>query len=198
MTYLGQRSYEQPFLVSQPLVIPLPLKDDSPVESARFVQLGGDPHGKVVTTSKQDGLMFAGLLEGTDRPGLYEIRTEPPSAPIYLAVNVDPRESHVQALDQAALSEVFGGLKVRVVGAADHVEAAIQENRVGKQLWKELLAAALMVLLIEGLLALYFTRGKLIARAAEENSPSPDRGSPIARASAFAPVPAEAHAGTGS
>jgi hypothetical protein len=197
VTYLGQRSYEQPFLVSQRLVIPLPLTESSPVESARFVQLGGDPHGKVVTTSKRDGLTFAGLLEGADRPGLYEVQTEPPTAPIYLAVNVDPRESHVQALGEAALSELFQGLKVRVVGTADRVEAAIQESRVGKQFWKELLAAALLVLLIEGLLALYFTRGKIMSRAAEENSITGSGGLPTGQAFVSAPRLAEVPAGAG-
>jgi hypothetical protein len=181
VTYIGQRAHEQPFLVSQPLMNPLPVKEDLSLKSVRFVQLGGDPQGKAVTTSKREGLTFAGLLDGADQPGLYEIRTEPPTAPLFLAVNIDPRESHVQALGMEALHDALQGLNVRLVTQDDRVETAIQESRVGKQLWKELLIAALVVLLIEGFLALYFTRGKIIARAAEESSLSRSVASPAAR-----------------
>jgi hypothetical protein len=187
VTYLGQRAHEQPFLVSEPLMIPLPTKEDSPLESARFLQLGGDPQGKAVTTSKKDGLTYAGLLDGADQPGLYEIRTEPPTSPLYLAVNVDARESHVEALSAAALQEAFQGLKVRLVAADNSVEATIQESRFGKQLWKELLVAALLTLLIEALLAQYFTKGKIVARAAEEGQVS----SLVVPAVASVPVSAE-------
>lgn len=164
VTYLGRQAHEQPFTVSQALAVPLPVKEDAAVKSVIFQPQGGAP--KSVTPVKRDGQTYAELA-GAEQPGFYEIRTEPPTTALYTAVNVDPRESNVQPLPESALAETFKGLNLRMVIEGDELGSAVHESRIGRELWKELLIASLLVLLVEGFLALWFTRRASAAREAQ-------------------------------
>jgi hypothetical protein len=164
VTFLGRQTHERPFTVSEPMVIPLPVKQDTQIDRVTFQQRDRPP--RPVTAIKRDGRAFAELA-GAEHPGFYEIRTEPPTAPLFTAVNVDPRESRLQPLAESALRDVLQGTNVRLVPEGSRVEASVQESRVGRELWKELLIAALLVLLLEGVLALWFTRRASAAQAAE-------------------------------
>jgi hypothetical protein len=109
-----------------------------------------------VATVTRNGLTWA-ELSSVERPGFYEVRSEKTS-PLYVAVNVDPAESSVRPLNVSELTEAFRGLPVLLVPDNERVEVAVRRSRVGRELWKRLIVAALLTFLAEGLLALWFTR----------------------------------------
>ena len=84
------------------------------------------------------------------------------------AVNVDPAESDVRALQGDALREALAGLPLRVIAEDADVVAAVHEGRVGRELWKELLILALVLLLIEAFFAQRFSRGGRAATVTRE------------------------------
>jgi hypothetical protein len=165
ITYVGRQPHERPFTVAEPLLLPLPVKEDAAIAAVTFDQAGGQPVR--LTPTRGGGQTFVELPGGPDRPGFYEIRTDPPTTTLYAALNVDPRESRVQALSDSALRDAFQGLNVRLVPQGDRVDVSVQESRVGKELWKQLLMAVLLVLLAEGVLARYFTRRVAAGRVSE-------------------------------
>jgi hypothetical protein len=117
---------------------------------------------------KRGGLFFA-ELPVAERPGFYEVRTDPPGPVLTAAVNVAPQESRVQPLTGTALTDALQGLNVRLVLEGEGVEAVVRDSRLGRDLWKQFLIAAVLVLVLEGLLAKWFTRA---AARKEEGSPA--------------------------
>ena len=78
---------------------------------------------------------------------------------IPVAVSVDPGESDARSLTDKALDEALRGTKMKIVPEKDDLGAAIRHGRVGREIWRELLFAALLLLLIEAYLSRRFTRG---------------------------------------
>jgi len=165
VTYLGRQPHERAFTVGEPMMIPVPVKEDAVIASMTFQQPGAELLR--VAPVQREGQTYAELLGGPERPGFFEIRTDVPTSALFTAVNVDPRESRVQSLAESALRDAFQGLPVRLVPEGSRIELSVQESRVGKELWKGLLLAALLVLLIEGVLALHFTRRATAAKSTE-------------------------------
>ena len=160
VTYVGKQTHERPFLVSERLKLPLPvsLKEDSPVKQVTFLPTIGAATKRDVET--EEGQPYASLPVA-EQPGFYEIQADKPMPPLVAAVSVDPTESRVQTLTTAALSDGLRGLAVRLVSEGDALEASIRESRVGRELWKEILILLLALLVVEGLLARWFTRRKV-------------------------------------
>ena len=115
-----------------------------------------DPQG-LATDLKvtQSGKRSVCAIE-TDQVGVYEVAGDKDEA-LTVAVNVDPAESNVRVVDAAALADKLEPLGVRVVLQADALADAIEEGRQGRELASFLLVCGLVVFVLQGLLAKYFT-----------------------------------------
>lgn len=159
VTYLTRRDTEVPTALGDGLRVVLPGSS----EGGRW-QLT-DPRGEetAVPTIRRGADVLV-EVDRTELPGFYRLEGPDESstaihlAVIHLAVNVDTAESAVRALAPRELQSAFGSLPVRVVSEEDDLQAAIRESRIGRELWWELLVAALLLLLVESLLARWFSR----------------------------------------
>jgi len=121
--------------------------------------------GPAVAVQKPDGgtaQLKAGetRFSGTDQPGVYTVTSSQP--PLRFAVNLDAAESRTAPLAVEELERLGVPMKVREVELARQLE---QKRRLhdaeleGQQkLWRWLIAAALVVLLLETWLAGWLTR----------------------------------------
>ena len=153
VTYLTTRAHERPFVVGEPLVVPLPKQ--SIQTSVAFALPDGEELPVQVT--EHEGRRVA-RCERTDLPGFYEMRAGESRTPTVLAVNPESRESDVKALAGRDLAKALADLPVRVLAPGENVVAAIRESRIGRPLWQLLLVLALAVLAMEGYLARRFSR----------------------------------------
>jgi hypothetical protein len=151
VTYLTRQPQERQVLVGEPLVMPLPEREV--VQNVVF----RDPRGEAtpVQPTQRDGQQVA-ESPATDQAGFYEIQRN--GLPLAAAVNVDPLESDVAGLYGTALTKALSGLPVRVLAPTDDAAAAIRQGRVGLELWRPLMLLALIVLLLEQVLAHRFSR----------------------------------------
>lgn len=164
---LTRKSHEAPSTVSQALVFELPLSDKS--SSAKII----DPAGKEsqVHVSEHDGRR-AVLVNSADLPGIYQMKTENGEFPHKLAVNVDPNESMTAVLDGPSLDEIAGGLSLGVVNAEGVISDAMRTNRVGREIWRALIIAALCLLVLESLLSKWLVR-RVTDTSDDERTKSP-------------------------
>src|SRR5690606_38683698 len=79
------------------------------------------------------GRVVAALPEAS-WPGFYGVE-QPGGEAMTLAVNIDPAESDVHALSTAELRQAINTPAVRVFEPGDNVASAVQELRVGYELW---------------------------------------------------------------
>ena len=70
-----------------------------------------------------------------------------------IAVNVDTRESDVASLSQEKLTEAVTGAGLTVVNSGSDLASAISEVRTSRSIWRTLLIAALVILLLESVIA---------------------------------------------
>jgi hypothetical protein len=151
LTHLTRREHERPVLMDEPLVCRLPQGSTAGVVSMR----GPDGRQRLFQVTERDGARFADCGKPA-APGFYEANIDD-KTPLLLAVNVNPAESRVATLDAEALARAFTGLKVDMPPAGDLAQY-IKQSRIGFELWKHALALALVVLLVEMLLAWKFAR----------------------------------------
>jgi hypothetical protein len=88
------------------------------------------------------------------RPGIYKLMTAPsgPGRQIsLLAFNIDNSESQAEFVTAADLGERLG-IDIRQVSPDTDLKAAVLEARFGRELWKEFLTLALVLLIIESIL----------------------------------------------
>lgn len=90
-------------------------------------------------------------IEPTDLPGIYQVKAGDDLAAAF-AVNLDPRESNQPAWEPASLKRQAPGLGVFTGDPSDPARA-ILSSRIGKELWKPLLWAAALLLMLEMLVA---------------------------------------------
>ncbi len=166
LTFLGRAAHERPLVVGETLALPLPLAADRGEAVATFHAPGGAERS--VQTIRRDGQVLA-ELGATEQPGFYEVGYSGATAALPVAVNVDPAESNVHPLADAAVAEALRGLLVNVVRPDEDLKSAIERGRIGREIWWELMLLAFVVLLSEGYLAYWFTR-----RAAAEETPASD------------------------
>jgi hypothetical protein len=87
-------------------------------------------------------------------PGIYRLMTAPsgPGQQVsLLAFNIDNSESRAEFATAADLGEHLG-IDIRQVSPDTDLKAAVLEARFGRELWKEFLTLALVLLIIESLL----------------------------------------------
>jgi len=117
------------------------------------------------------------------RPGVYQILAGDEVVDAF-AVNPDPAESELARLDRRALRSTLQGWHPEWVDdPADWVDA-IYHQRLGKEIWRPLILAALAVLLIEGLVAASgSTRGAGETGRGRGEAGSPREGMAVAASS---------------
>lgn len=150
--YLTRQSHERQFTVGEPLTVLVPPQ----AEGQQFTLTGPDGQTAAIQPTEAGGERVArcGLPE---LPGFHQLKYDKQAEPIMVAVNVDPVESDVATLAPDALRDALAGVPVRVLAGRDLL-TEIEQARTGKQLWKTFMLAALAVLLVEALLAWYFSR----------------------------------------
>lgn len=150
--HLLRRPHEQPLTVGQRFVLPLvDTPADRPVEIAR----PGQPPQQLRTSLDGDRVVIDS--PGLEEVGFYEVAVDD-QPPWPLAVNPDPAESDLRAADPAELAAALGDLGLAIVEPDADLARAIQQSRIGRELWKHLLAAALLVLLLESIVAKRYAR----------------------------------------
>lgn len=102
---------------------------------------------------------YHSLVEYADtyRPGLYVLQT-PDDHKVHFVVNASRRESQLEVLDDEefqALAAEMGGQAVS--SSADYLKLD-RQRRFGREIWKPLLAAVLLLILAELLLQQRFSR----------------------------------------
>jgi hypothetical protein len=69
------------------------------------------------------------------------------------AVNPDAREGDLAPLEESALVSAFPRGHARVLRAGDDLAARVRQARFGRELWREFVALALLLLAAESVLA---------------------------------------------
>jgi hypothetical protein len=155
LNQLGRRNYERPLSVGDPLVLPLPLPINA-VAPENVTCIEPDDNQRKVKTMRGDGQILAdlGLME---QAGFYDVRYSK-DAGLPVAVNIDPAESNIRCLDEAAIVESLQGTNISVITVTEDLDAEIRQGRIGREIWWELMLAGIVLLLIEAYLASRFTR----------------------------------------
>lgn len=86
------------------------------------------------------------------RPGIYQIAAGGEVVDAF-AVNPDPAESDLARLDRRAFTSLLEGWRAEWVTDPGSWSASIYQERLGREIWRPLVLAALAFLLIEGLIA---------------------------------------------
>jgi len=153
VSYLTRQVHERPFTVGDPMLLPLP------ATTTQMTALFRDPDGKEspIQVTEREGQKYLKFEEAV-LPGFYDIKYAADAPPIVVAVNVNPVESDVRVLSAEALASALKGLPVRTVPWGEELGEIIQQTRVGRELWRYFMLAALAVLALEAFLANRFTR----------------------------------------
>jgi Aerotolerance regulator N-terminal/von Willebrand factor type A domain len=150
------------------------LEQSGAVKEQQAQFLVGDPvtlpaTGQPVTIRKPDAsevtLAQGEKFTGTDQPGVYTVTSMQP--PVSFAVNLAPEESRTAPLPIEELERLGVPLRLQELSSprdvkqrTEHLQAAQLENR--QKLWRWLIVAALVVLVVETWLAGRLTRGPAI------------------------------------
>ena len=164
MTYLTGREFERPRTVGDSLA--LTYTDQPDASDAVFET----PSGKSITVPvREAGGQFVALLENAPEDGYYTARVSVQAPGLPIAVNVDPRESDVACLPEPELRANLTGLGLGVAAGDDELANVIEANRTGSSAWRFFMMAALVFLILEGLLA-----DRMMARSQSKTESTPD------------------------
>lgn len=87
----------------------------------------------------------------TDLPGLYVLET-PDNETIHFVVNTSRAESDVALLDEKEFADLAEMMQAKAVSSAEQYLQLDKQRRFGREIWKPLLAAVLVLLFLEVLL----------------------------------------------
>ena len=87
-----------------------------------------------------------------ERPGLYRVFQGGELRSVF-AVNPDPRESDLAPLEMSALLRAFPPGRAHLLEAGADLARRVREARFGRELWREMILLALLLLVAEMLLA---------------------------------------------
>jgi hypothetical protein len=120
-----------------------------------------DTQGEKQDLEIQDG-QIRGLVEfeDTGRPGLY-LLTLPDASLIHFVVNTSREESNTALLDVEGIRAQAAELGATLVRSWDEYREMNRNRRFGREIWKPLLTAVLVLLFGELLLVQFFTRRTL-------------------------------------
>lgn len=116
------------------------------------VERVGDPSGTTKTVSiSANGLL---TFDETDSPGIYRVDVHGRDRMIrdFFAVNVEPTESDLHAIGiEEAIDRVDA--QPMIAPSSESLNLKLNAQRMGKEIWGELIILALACLLIEGILS---------------------------------------------
>jgi hypothetical protein len=148
VTYLTAREFEKPRLVGNSLSLSYVDQPDS--SDAVF----DTPSGETVTVPvRENRRQYEAVLDRALETGFYLARVSVQAPGMPIAVNPDTAESDVRCLPASALAENFRESGILVAGTDEELLDAIGQTRPGMSYWRFFLAAGLVLLLIESLLA---------------------------------------------
>jgi hypothetical protein len=111
------------------------------------------PDGKVTKVSPQIGEGYYKInFKESDVPGIYSLYAQDRLVTQW-AVNPDPLESDMTAIDRGRLKKTIGEAKIISIQQGDALASVVTTSRYGKELWKYLIGIALFFLIIEMLIA---------------------------------------------
>lgn len=148
VTYLSGREFERPRVVGDSLTLTYAEQPDA--SDAVFEMPSGE---NITLLVREVGGQFVALLENAHEAGYYTARVSVQAAGLPIAVNVDTRESQVASLDETELRTNIEALGLQVAASGDELAAAIESTRTGRSAWRTFMIAALVLLLLECLLA---------------------------------------------
>jgi hypothetical protein len=90
-------------------------------------------------------------LTMTDRPGIYKLRSDDKLITQW-AVNYNPVESEPTTFEIEDLKSLVNGTQIYEIKDTEEIAAKLKELRFGRELWKYLVTAALVLLLLEMLI----------------------------------------------
>ena len=99
-------------------------------------------------TEGEGGAIIKFTVNGS--PGIYKLATDSRTISL-IAFNVDPKESSDETITTDRISELLG-VKANDLKPGSDIAASVRDARFGKELWKEFLLAALILLIIESIL----------------------------------------------
>ena len=134
--------------------------------TAQITRLGDTAHFSETLSLAEDGSL---TFNGTDVPGIYQVERQGRDALLrdFFAVNVDATESNLQPIPIQEAAERIGA-QTEAISESEALGQTLNAYRVGVEIWSELLLAALILMLIEGILS---NRESAIA---DDSVPSPD------------------------
>jgi len=103
---------------------------------------------KLKTTGSSSRVFVSGAVYR--EPGIYTLETDGNIVSL-LAFNVDPVESDNSRIGNDGISEILGA-EIRELGSHSDIKTSIKEARFGRELWKEFLVLAMLLLIFESLL----------------------------------------------
>ncbi len=104
----------------------------------------------------QDGDQIVAEVSLSER-GIYEIEAEDDKPGVVVAANVNASESNVRVVEGPALANSLDDTGVKVLNRAGSMEDAIKDARFGSELSVRLLIAAIIVFILQSILARRFT-----------------------------------------
>ncbi len=104
----------------------------------------------------QNGDQLAAPVSLT-KHGIYEIKAEEDKPGVAIAANVNASESNVRVVESAALTNTLDPTGVKVLSREGSMSQAIEKERRGSELSHRLLLAALIVFILQSILARRFT-----------------------------------------
>lgn len=152
VSYLTGHPFDRPLIVGEALSLTLP--KDTNLTSLVF----REPSGKesAVQVTEKDGRRQAEIA-GTDAVGFYEVMPDANTV-LPAAVNIPANESDVRCKSAAEMSVPLAGIPVKILDQGADIAAVVKEGRVGRELWRYLMALGLVVLAIEMFLARKFSQ----------------------------------------
>lgn len=148
VTYLAGREFERPRTVGDSLTLTYVEQPDA--SDAVF----DSPSGKSVTVPVRGHRgQYVALLEAADEAGFYEARVSVQAAGLPIAVNVDPGESDIACLPEAEFRTNLEAIGLHVAASGEELSGLIESTRTGRSAWRTFMIAALVLLVIESLLA---------------------------------------------
>ncbi len=154
VTYLAEGSEgTRNVLVGDPLVKPIAL-----AEATRKVTVTTPAKTTVALKPLVDDRGCTVTLEKTPQAGFYQLAVEGTQTRDTLSVNLATKESNLRFLSEADLANLVPAAHWTWVKPGESIDAAIRRSRLGIELWRICLFAALILMLIETALAQVFGR----------------------------------------
>ncbi|MGC6467794.1 MAG: BatA domain-containing protein [Akkermansiaceae bacterium] len=168
VTYLAGREFEQSRVVGDSLSLSYVEQPDA--SDAVFET----PSGETMTVPvKEHRKQYVAMLENAAEAGFYTARVSVQSPGLPVAVNVSPEESEVTPLDEVGLEKNLEGLDITVASSGEELASAIATQRSGRSSWRFFMMAALVILLLECLLADRLRQRKASKQSQPASQPEP-------------------------